>query len=395
MAVFETEKKLKDGSLVAVFDIASASVGGLLLRHRKKGLPEILVSTRLSADFPSDASFAVIWRSLHKAFLSVTEYLKKSVPEKPEYAFCVFSSPWYIFKTKIIRVSRKNPFKVDENFLNQLIRDEADIFKRRWQESALGEKGEAVFIEQEPVKTTLNGYLIKSPLGKTAHRMELTVYFSMGLSVMEQKIKEDILRFIKPQMIFFSTFPFVAFKILKHVINTREGLILTDITRELTDVFLIRDNIPEEVNSFNKGENFLARRLASVFNMEFSEAKSLLSQYERGDLEPGYSFRVGETMEAASGEWFNHLRKMLMSMAEERLLPQNFYFCGPAGSLKEISQRVLNEELAKYTVLNKPFNVGFLLPESFRHHFDFPKGFSNSKDILLLTSALYASVYFN
>ncbi len=395
MAVFGTEKKLKDGSLVAVFDIASASVGGLLFRHKKKGLPEVLISTRQMANFQSDASFAVIWRGLHKAFLSVTEYLKKSFPEKPEYAFCVFSSPWYASQTKIIKINRKSAFNVDENFLNQIIRNEAEMFKGQWQESLLSEKGVAFFFEQEPTKTTLNGYTVKSPLGKTAHKMELVVYFSMGLNVMKEKIEEDVLRFIKPHLIFFNTFPFVVFKILKHVINTSDGLILADITGELTDVFLIRDDIPEEVNSFNKGENFLVRRLASVFNVEFSEAKSLLSQYERGDLDHVYSLRVGETIKLASEEWLKPLKKMLANMAQERLLPQNFYFCGPAGSLKEISDQVSNQEFAKYTILNKSFNTGFLLPESFRHHFDFPKGFSNNKDIFLLISALYASKYFN
>jgi hypothetical protein len=208
---------------------------------------------------------------------------------------------------------------------------------------------------------------------------------------MEEKIKEDILNFIKPHSIRFHTLPFVLFNVLKNIINTKEGLILVDLTGELTDVFLIRDNIIEEANCFAKGENFFIRRLASAFNVSFGEARALLLQYQRQDLGNPVSEKISNVLKMAGNEWGKSLNALLKDMADEKTLPQKLYFCGNSGPIKEIGNQLAHEEYKPLTSLGYPFDVKLLLPDSLKYHFSFKKGFSNTKNVFLLISALFAN----
>jgi hypothetical protein len=73
MPIF-AHKKSNESCPVAIFDIGSASVGGLLFDFDAERTPEILTSVRQPADFSQDASFSEIWRSFHKSFSQVSEH---------------------------------------------------------------------------------------------------------------------------------------------------------------------------------------------------------------------------------------------------------------------------------------------------------------------------------
>ncbi len=388
------EKKRKQ-SLVAIFDIASASVGGLLFKKQKGFAPQIMTSIRQPANIPSKKNFAETWKAIHVAFDSVTKYLKKNSPETPSVAFCVFSSPWYVSQTKIIKVKREKKFEIEKELISELIKDEMRTFKTEWSSGNQTQKKENTFIESVPIKTVLNGYTVKNPLGKKVNDLELYAYLSLISTSLKEKIKDEILTDIHPSRIGFNTFPYVFLNVLRGLVNTKEGAMFIDISGEITDVFIIRNNIIQEINSFSKGENFFIRRIASAFNLNFNEAKFKFLQYQRKELEKTYSEKISAILKPATNEWGNDLKELLNQIAKDQLLPQNLYLCGRkrAVSLKEIATQISGESFAKFTTFNQPFNVKFLLPESLKHHFDFPKGFSGTKDIFLLISALFADKF--
>jgi len=390
MTLFNKKQGLKEGSFVAIFDIASASVGGLLFKYHKNGIPEIVNCVRKPADFPLDNGFKPIWRSLHQAFKNVNDHLIKNVNKKPEIAFCIFSSPWYISQTRIIKVKRDKSFMISKDLIKNLLEDEMNSFKKLWQKSPLSPKGKSIVLEKALLKSVINGYSIKNPVSLSAENLDIFCFLSLGLKEMEEKIKEDILNYIKPNNIHFHSFSFTLFSILKNLINTEEGFMFLDITGELTDIFLIRNGIIEESNCFSRGENFLIRRLASAFNIDMAEARSIMTQYQRKELENSNSEKISTILKPAGEEWARSLKKMFEEMAQEKPLPHHLYFCGPSSTIKEIKEPIATQNFTTLTTLNTTFLIKHFNPEALINHFNFDKGFSTSKDIFLLIETLFS-----
>ena len=378
---------------MVVFDIGSASIGGLLLQKEKDKIPQIIHSIRKPVDFSKEMTSSRTWQVMRDAFISVSEGLKKNTPIIPSAALCVFSSPWYVSQTRIVRVRREKPFRVTKQFVDKIIKGEKEAFEKMWQGTVWKEQNASTFFESAVIKTAINGYNVSDPYDKDALSMEMHAYFSMGVDFIEANIKKDILNYIKPHSVHMHTFPFVFFNVLKHIADTKNGLLFVDISGEITDIFYIKNDIVEEVDSFPKGENFFARRLASVLNQDLTEARSTLSQYIKKELGENLSKKVNGILKEAGKEWGNELKTLLDNIAKEKYLPQKLYFCGEASRLEEINSQVLGADFSKFTIFAKPFDVQFLQPNSLKYHFDFKKGFSENKDILLLISSLYANEF--
>jgi len=377
--------RLQHELTVAVFDIGSSSVGGILFQHHPNKLPEVLTSARFPTDFLPDLDFQKVQRSLHKTFERTIASLKRRMPKewkRPDATIIIFSSPYYVSQNKIIRFSKPKPFEVTKKILEEIIVDEIAVFKKKW-----GAEHQPVeILEYEEMKINLNGYPIKKPIGKHAISIETSFHMSLGIKIIFDKLKECIAHSFGVMPLLFRSFPFVAFNALKDVVDISRDLLIIDIGGEITDLVMIKGGILEEVISFPFGENILVRRIASVFNFSPEESSFILGQYIRGDLHDETKEKVRKIIEDASEKWCQFFKDAVKSSAEFSYFPSNLIFIGGKGALaiKDFAACV-NE---------KPFTSQFLLPEAFKSRFTFRKGFNEDKDISLMISSLYADKLF-
>lgn len=364
MGIFSPSKK---DVLIAAFDIASSSIGGILFFRRPDRLPEILATYRIPTDFLPDLNFAKIQRSLHKTFERVIGGLKKQMPEsrkKPDLVLIMFSSPYYVSQSKIIRLPKLHPFKITDKFLKNLIADETTSFKKRW-------RGTEV-IEAEKIRVDFDD-------------LEISFYMSLGIKSMQDKLQECISHSFGETPVRFQSFPFVAFNALKTVMDISEDLLLADVGGETTDLILIRNGILEETISFPLGENFLIRKIAAAFHFPLEESFSLLRQYMRGDLHADTHKKVREIVENATAKWCRFFEDSFKE-SPDFSSSRNLLFIGGKGALifKDFS----------LCIKEKPIRSRFLLAEAFKNHFDFKRGFGEDQDISLMLSALFADKLF-
>lgn len=383
MGIFSRNSK---GILIAIFDIAGSSVGGLLFEHRHGGPPEIICVFRQQADFSPEPDLDQSQRALYKAFESVVNHLKKKISKgrkNPDLIMVVFSSPYYISQTKIIRFIAQKPFEIREKFLDQMISAEVEAFKKEREKEY---SSPIELLEKEAMECKLNGYLINNPVSKKARTVELSVYMSLGMETLLNKLKERIDRSFGETALKFQTFPFAAFGALKNFLDVSKGLLLVDIGGESTELALVRGNILEESASFPLGENFLIRRIASVFHFSPEESVSLLYQYARNDLHSGTYEKVRTVIGDAGKKWCGSFNQITSGFSDFSFLPQNRLIIGgrAATALKDFI--ICTEE--------QPLQIDFLLPEAFKNHFIFRRGFSEDKDISLMLFALYADKLF-
>jgi len=350
--------------LIAAFDIGSSSVGGILFFCYPNRVPQILVTSRIPMDFLPNLNFGKIQRSLYKTFERVAAALKKQIPQgrkKPDLVLIMFSSPYYVSQTKIIKLPELKPFKITDKFLKNLIADEITSFKKQWQGTEI--------IEIEKMKTDTDFDHLKIPL-----------YMSLGIKSMQEKFQEYILHIFGETNVRFHSFPFVAFNALKTVMDISEDLILVDIGGETTDLILIRNGILEETISFPLGENFLIRKIAAAFHFPLEESFFLLRQYVRKDLHADTHKKVREIVENTTAKWCQFFEDSFKE-SPDFSSSRNLLFIGGKGALifKDFS----------LCIKEKPLKSRFLLAEAFKNHFDFKRGFSEDHDISLMISALF------
>jgi hypothetical protein len=378
----------KKEKIIAILEIASASVGGMLIRQNKNDKPQIISLTRAPVNFLFDVNFDAFWRCTLASLIKVIKTLLKNYPSGPDACLCVFLSPWFLSQTKIINIKRERDFEVTRVFFENLMKSEEESFKSQ---EATQLKGEPGFIEHEIIKTELNGYYTKSPLGKIVKTIKLYIYMSLGIGSLKTKIEKEVLENFGDIPLLFRTFPFVAFQVLNSVFDSQEGLILVDIGGEITDISLIRKNCLEETISFPRGKNFFLRRIASEFKTFSQEANSILQTYLKGHSLKGDSEKISKIIEEVKRDWGNFFEIAIKNISEKGPLPQNLFLMGDEIIGGQFIKCAEEERFSQYTFLGKPFNTKRILDEEFMHYFDFK--LTDQLDIFLMLEALFANKF--
>ncbi|MCR4283914.1 MAG: hypothetical protein NUV64_01160 [Parcubacteria group bacterium] len=382
----------KKEKIFAVFDIGSGSIGGLLVRDSRKNGIEILVSARSDIKFKEDIDNHLFHRAMEEAFRKTVQSLRSKTREAPDFIFCILSSLLYVSQTRIIKVSREKPFEINKKLLDDLIREETEIFKKTYVKE-LGSSslsGEVDPFGHNVMKSVLNGYDTLNPLGKKARQLDLYVYMSMGKAKVKEKIEDIVNESFAGSPIIFSTFPFVIFNILKGLTDNREGFIFVDIAGEVTDISLVKRGVLQETVSFPLGKNFVLRKIGKALNTLIRETASVLSRIERGHSEESATKKISKAMTEAKDEWCDVLKTAVEEIAETSPLPQNLFLVGNDKIVEEFSSCIKDDFFSRFSILGKPFNIKRISHESLDKSFELPSGLKEEKDMFLVLEALFA-----
>ena len=392
--------KISKSKVVAVIDITSSSVGGALVESNEGCPITILVAPKSPVNFLFDVNLDASLRSTAEALRLAAKKLKSLYSGKIDEVLCVFSSPWFASKTKIITVAREKPFEIKKDFFTRLIEEEEKNF-----EGVKNENG--LFIEHEVIKSELNGYSAKSPIGKIAQSVKSYIYLSAGMEKAMETAEKEIAKIFVPAPLRFATSSLVVFKVLNDIINNKEGFLIIDIGGEITEINLIRNNALEQSASFSKGTNFLFRKAAIALNTFLKEAVSIVKVYSRGHRTLESSDKIAVAIKSSVGEWRESLKSSLSAMSQESFLPQNVFVIGDDPVCRFFSSCLENSDLSEFTILRKPFAVQKVNPEWLTRYFNPISSMTQSsqnlkkcetgdyqhKDIMLMIEAVYANKF--
>lgn len=378
--------KIKKNKVGVVVDFAGSSIGGLLIEIKEGEKTRALISFRKSFNFLFDTNFTASLRCAKESLRFVMKELKKFHSGKVDFVVCIFSSPWFVSQTKTITVTMEKPFEVKNDFFNNLIEEEEKSFNK-------DEKINSQFIEHEVMKSELNGYGVKNPVGKIANSVKASVYVSAGVKKTMEMAKEEIENSLGVVPLSFATFPLVAFKVLNDIMNEREGFLIIDIGGEITEISLARNNSLERTVSFSVGYNLLLRKISSKMNTFFEESSSVLKAYLRGHLAVDDLDKMTASVNESVKEWRDGFRKSLLEMSAEVLLPQNVFLMGDDLICKPFYSCVSGEEFSEFTVIRKPFVAKKTEHSRLKQSFNTANSFQYENSATLAIEAVYASVF--
>ncbi len=390
MRLFGSKKKEE---IIAVIDIGSASVGGMLIKKSDCYNPEIIMTVRIPVIFLFDVDFSAFLRCSRDGLKKVICILLKKFPKGPDKILCVFSLLWGVSQTKIIKMRKNKSFKVEKDFFEELINNEIKNFNTSLVNKPIYFKKEPAFIEHHIMKSLLNGYYVKKIFGKTAKSLDVYVYMSAVIKDIKETAEKYFLEYFGGAPVFFRTRPFVIFAVLRNMINAEDGFIFADIGGDITEISLVRRNVLEETISFLRGKNFLIRKVASQFNTFIGDSVSLINSFRNKHASASVSKKISFIIEEAKKEWNGFFEKALIELSQEAPLPKHFFLLGDEDIIPEFKECAENEAFSKFTIFGKPFETKQISSDTFKRNFKFQRSFSEDKDIFLMAEGLFSDKF--
>jgi hypothetical protein len=345
MKIFGKAKRVGE-RFIAIFDIASASVGGAFVRLDPEKPPQVVLTVREDIPFQEKIQFPRFLDATRKTLESVFVAMHKAGGGVAiEDAFCILSSPWYASQTRLIQYDRSEPFIVTKKGIERLLTRETELFQESkiFQRSRVDDKP-PVIIESKVIQIKLNGYPVTMPIGKHAKLLEIALYLSVTPENIHRIIRESITKFWHVPEVRFSSFSLTAFDVIRDLFPEENGFLFMDISGEVTDLSLSRDGVLLESISFPSGKHMLVRAVISGLKTTPAAALSEMDLFLEHKASREHEEQIAKVLAEATGEWLVFFRDALAQISEEFPLPKTIFYTAD-GDVAEWYARAITEKL--------------------------------------------------
>jgi hypothetical protein len=269
-----------------------------------------------------------------------------------------FSSPWYASQTRVSKQSFTSPTIITDKLLHDIQTREVENF-REFEMKKLGK--DAIVLETQNVQVKLNGYETAAPEGKRASVLQTSTYVSIVPEKIIRAVKEKISGIFHNRDVSFYTFSFSSFAVIRDIFFHKKDFFFLDISGEVTDVSIVRDNVLQETRTFPQGKNFLLRKLALGLGASHAEALSFFRMEASKKLAEAEDQKVKTIMSAAGKEWLSEFRGALYELSREGgFLPHDMFFTADEDVSAWFTENIQNQEMPEITLAEKTFTVRHL-----------------------------------
>jgi len=324
-----------------VFNIGSGSVSGGIIKFTEASGENVLYYAKELIPFQQELSIPK-HLELMKNSLGVltnkiqTEGLKiinstKSKNIKIDRLFYVFASPWSISQTKTIRIKEPKVFKVTDKYLSHIIEQQEKEFQ-----TEISKAGK--IIEKKIIQIKSNGYIIDDYKNIITKDLEITVFFTVVSENILQEVENAVSRTFQIKEIWCHSLALSIFTNVRDLFPQKEDFIHIDISEEITDISIIKDNIIASTASIPFGRNNYIRELSAVLNVPPEVADSMIKMHCQKSNDQLATLRLAMAMDTASKNWLAKILEIFESLREKIFIPESIFLianCDLASFLKE------------------------------------------------------------
>lgn len=256
------KKKNDFSQLTLVLDIRSSSVGAAVIRVVGGGKPvEILSSTREFFFFDNVVNADSF---ITRAEISLKAVLE-SLVHKQKYGSQIgavevfYGAPWYKNLIENFLKTEKSAVDFNQNYLNKILKESV---------KKIGDDEE--IIDRELLAMFLNGYYTKNPFGKKARTVDLSFYFAILNKHTKNNFVATIRKFTNIKKISHHSHTIAFYNLLKNVIHPPKSYVMFDISGEVTEISVIKNEHLIKIISVPHGNNYFVRQLMQKTGHDFA-----------------------------------------------------------------------------------------------------------------------------
>ena len=348
MSFFSFEKKTKTKSSKVdkeaysiVFNIGSGNVSGGIIKFTEAPGENVLFYAKEIIPFQQEPSIPKHLESM-KTALGVlankiqTEGLKKINSAKQrnikiDRVFYMFSSPWSISQTKTIRIKEPKAFKVTDKYLGHIIDQQEKEFQ-----TEISKAGK--IIEKKIIQIKSNGYIVNDYKNITTKDLEITIFLTVVPEDILQEVETAVSHTFQIKEIWCHSLALSIFTNVRDLFPQREDFIHIDISEEISDISIIKDNVIANTASIPFGRNNFIRELSLALNVPPEVADSMIKMHCQKSNDQLATMRLGMAMDTASKNWLVKILEIFESLREKMFIPEAIFLianCDLASFLKE------------------------------------------------------------
>lgn len=249
-----------------------------------------------------------------------------------------FASPWFISKTKNIRLEKEKEFVITKSFLDNVMMQEVDLLKKELNQQNPSENFEV--IEKSIVHSKINGYNLENVIGKNTKSFDASLYMSVVSENFIDKILTTLYKYthVSNNNVLINTFPLISFSVIRDLFTKESNFIIMDVTGEVTDITLVRGDIIVDTVTIPSGRNFIIRQIAKSFNTSTEIAESTLRLYLDKKLQDDVNTKMSEVVSAVESEWSVYIENALTELSPDMNLPSTMFLTAE----KDVSEMYIN-----------------------------------------------------
>lgn len=316
MSLFSFSKKkiLENHSLV--FNIGSGSVTGAIINFTEKPGVEIASYFEEKILFQKEVTPETHLELMKKSLSSLLEkFQKKGL--KIDNVFYVFSSPWSISQTKTIKIKENKAFKLTEDYLKKIISTQAD-------KAEILNHGQ--IIEKKITQIKANGYVVDGPNGKLIKELEVSLFLTAIPDQILKEIEDVVVKYFVVKNTICHSVSLSIFSVIRDLFPNKEDFIYLDISEEMTDLAIVKDNVVTVNVSFPLGRNEFIRRLSQKLNLTELIADSMIKMNSSKSHHEMANLNFNNAMKEVVEDWANQLQSIFAKIKQNLHLPTSVFF---------------------------------------------------------------------
>ncbi|MEI8339844.1 MAG: hypothetical protein WCF94_04265 [bacterium] len=327
--------KTSQEEFAIVLEIGSGSIGGTLVRFSHKTKPEIFYGTRQQISFQRELSSDELTKQMVVTLDKVCSLIQKEGLTrfssgqyhnfKITKVYVILSSPWCLTQTKIVDYNPGQEFFTDKKFLNKLYKDQEALVLAESQKSLNNIAQGIKIIENSTIQIRLNGYQVVDILNRRAKTLTLATLVTAAPEEILNKITETTRKHFSLSGVGYYSFGLTSFTVARDFYPEKESFIFMDLSSELTELSMVRDEVLMAGTTFPLGRNHFVRHLAEGLSVSVEEAFSLLNIYHSNNLDAEFTKKVESILDQAMVVWSKAMSETLERLSKEIYIPRTIF----------------------------------------------------------------------
>lgn len=313
MSFFSFLKKNKE-SYSIVFNIGSGSISGGIIRITEKTGVDVIYYAKDVLPFQQKILVPKYLDLMKLSLVAVTKKIqteglklikvKKNKTLNIDKTFFIFSSPWGVSQTKIIKIKEAKPFKVTVAYLDKLI-----IEHEKKIQTSLIDSGK--IIEKKIVQIKINGYVVNNPYGKLVNNLEVAVLFSIVPENILEAVESVVSKSFHLNSVWCHSTAFSIYSVISTLFPQKDDYIHMEVGEEITDISIINNGVIVSSASIPLGKNHFVRELSNILKVSEEIASSMINMQSHKNNDQLASLKIAVSMDTAARNWFTRIFQVL------------------------------------------------------------------------------------
>jgi hypothetical protein len=344
MSLFSFKNK---PTLSLVFDIRDTFISVAATRFEENKKPEIVYIQRFSLDVQDVKDTKKYFNNLTKTIDRSILFVRKSLSKIgnkdiiKKYHFFL-SSPWSISQSKLIKFIKDKKFTIDNSLLQKIILGESDKIEKDIEYIKSG--ADWFLFEEKIIRSKLNGYQVERIYQRKAQDVEIDIFVSFLPQDLLLKLKTVI--DVKKTKIEINSSILSSFTFLRDLYDDKNNFIYIDISSNITDVYVVRDDVVFGIISFPFGEKNIIQNISKKFKISEDIIYSLFTMKCHGKSDKTTKDKVEDYIEYGLQEWIENFDSTIVQICSESNIPKNIFVVSDSDFDKIV-----------YNKIKKDFNI--------------------------------------